>query len=186
MSSTPLKLNWVSMSVSSVRRDPGWLFFSTRAYLVSSDVNWKPLQRGTITLYGVGALGVHDQMLQDGMGSHERRRVTCSKRWRPATTQQQQPAREQQPNIAGRSVRGRALVAAVALVAQREEGDEGEVGVVAAAGLLRRLLLEAARGRARTPDARCLRRARGLVSRRDAGTCMLRARPVGMQSGPQP
>ena len=44
MSSTPLKSNCVSMSVSSARRDPGWLFFSTRAYFVSSDVNWKPLQ----------------------------------------------------------------------------------------------------------------------------------------------
>ena len=49
MSSTPLKLNCVSMSVSSARRDPGWLFFSTRAYLVSSDVNWKPLQRKKVT-----------------------------------------------------------------------------------------------------------------------------------------
>lgn len=45
ISSTPLKLNCVSMSVSSARREPGWLFFSTRAYLVSNDVNWKPLQR---------------------------------------------------------------------------------------------------------------------------------------------
>ena len=41
---TPLKSKRVSMSVSSARRDPGWLFCSTRAYLVSSDVNWKPLQ----------------------------------------------------------------------------------------------------------------------------------------------
>ena len=45
MSLTPSKSNWVSMSVSSARRDPGWLFLSTRAYLVSSDVNWKPLWR---------------------------------------------------------------------------------------------------------------------------------------------
>ena len=71
-------------------------------------------------------------------------------------------------------------MAAVALGAQREEGDKGEVGEVAAAGLPRRLLLQRARRRARAPDAGHLRVA-GLLSKRRglaAGTHLITCAPT--------